>query len=106
MSLEYHHLSQESQQHFGAQFHQIFPINTLLRLYIAIHKYDVVCLSETYLNTSISSDDDSYEVPGSNLFRTDHPSNTKRGGVCIYYRNSLALKILSIHYLQECINLR
>ena len=77
---------------------------SLLRPYITIHKFDVVCLSETYLNASISNDDDSLEVPGYNLFRADHPSNTKRGGVCIYYRNSLALKILDIHYLQECIN--
>ena len=76
---------------------------SLLRPYIAIHKFDVVCLSETYLNTNISNDN-SLEVPGYNLFRADHPSNTKRGGVCIYYRNSLPLKILGIHYLQECIN--
>ena len=33
-----------------------------------------------------------------------YPSNTKRGGVCIYYTNSLPLKILGIQYLQECIN--
>ena len=77
---------------------------SLLRPYIAIHKFDVVCLSETYLNASISNDDDSLKVPVYNLFRADHPSNTKRGGVCIYYRNSLPLKILGIHYLQECIN--
>ena len=44
------------------------------------------------------------EGTGYDLFRADHPSNTKRGGVCIYYRNSLHLKILSIQYLQECIN--
>ena len=77
---------------------------SLLRPYISIHKFDVVCLSETYLNASISNDDDSLKVPGYNLFRADHPSNTKRRGVCICYRNSLPLKILGIHYLQECIN--
>ena len=44
------------------------------------------------------------EIPGYDLFRGDHPSNTKRGGVCIYYRDSLLLKILGIQYLQECIN--
>ena len=42
---------------------------SLLRPYIAIHKFDVVCLSETYLNASISNDDDSLEVPSYNLFR-------------------------------------
>ena len=39
---------------------------SLLRAYIAIHKYDVVCSSETYLNASISSNDDNWEVPGYN----------------------------------------
>ena len=66
--------------------------------------FDVVCLSKTYLNASISNDDDSLEVPGYNLYRADHPSNTKRGGVCIYYENSLPLTFLGICYLQECIN--
>ena len=28
----------------------------------------------------------------------------KRGGVCIYFRNSFPLKILNIHYLQESIS--
>ena len=79
---------------------------SLSRPYIAIHKFNVVCLSEAYLNSSISNDDGSLEVPGYNLFRGDQPSNTKRGGVCIYYRNSLPLKILRIHYLQECINFK
>ena len=77
---------------------------SLLRPYIAIHKFDVVCLSETYLNSSIPNDDVSLDVPRYNLFKSDHPSNTKRGGVCIYYRNSLPLKIIGIHYLQECIS--
>ena len=35
---------------------------SLLRPYIAIHKFDVVCLSETYLNASISNDDDSFRL--------------------------------------------
>ena len=71
---------------------------------IAIHKLDVNCLSETYLNTSISNDDDNLEVPCYNLFRAEHRSNTKGWCVCIYYRYSLPLKILGIHCLQECIN--
>ena len=43
------------------------------------------------------------EILGYDLIRADHPSNSKRGGVCVYYRNSLPLKILDIFYLQECI---
>ena len=44
------------------------------------------------------------EVPGYNLFRVENSSNTKRGGVCIYYRNSLPLKLLGSQNLQESIN--
>ena len=36
-----------------------------------------------------------------NLLRADHPSNAKRGGVCIYYKETLALKGISIPYLNE-----
>ena len=35
---------------------------------------------------------------------SDHPSNTKRGGVCLYYKNYLPLKVLDISYLKECVN--
>ena len=31
-----------------------------------------------YLDSSISGDDDNLEIPGYDLFRADHPSNTKR----------------------------
>ena len=37
------------------------------------------------------------------MIRADHPSKTKRGGVFIYYRNFLPLKLINIHYLNECI---
>ena len=77
---------------------------SLLKTYIANHKLDVLCLSETYLDSSLSNDDDNLEIPGHDLYRVDYPSNTKRGGACIFYRNSLPLKILGIQYLHECIN--
>ena len=57
---------------------------SMLRAYIAIQKFDVVSLSETFLNASISNDDDSLEAPGYNVLREYHPHVIKRGGVCIY----------------------
>ena len=60
-------------------------------------------MSETYLDSSIPSDDNNLEIPGYDLIRADHPSNSKRGCICVYYRNSLPLKILNIFYLQEYI---
>ena len=77
---------------------------SLLRAYVAIRKFDVVCLSETYLDSSNLTDDDNFNLPGYNVVRADHPSNTKKGGVCIYFKNSLPLKVLDIQLLQECIN--
>ena len=44
------------------------------------------------------------EISGYSLIRSDHPSNIKRGGICIYYKHFLPLRILSVQYLQECIN--
>ena len=76
----------------------------LLKTYIAIDKFDIICLSETYLDASTTSDDDNLAISGYNLIRSDHPSNNKRGDVCIYYKNFLTLRVLSIQYLQECIN--
>ena len=72
----------------------------LLKAYIAIHKFDIICLSETYLDSSTTSDDDNLAISGYNLIRSDHPSNNKRGGVCIYYKNFLPLRVLSIQCLQ------
>ena len=77
---------------------------SLLRAYTTAHNFDVICLSETYLDSSILHDDNNLQIPGYNLYRKDHPLNIKRGGVCIYYKISLPLKIKNIHYLQECID--
>ena len=38
------------------------------------------------------------------MFRSDHPSKNKRGGVCVYYKSTFPLKILNISNLDECIN--
>ena len=72
----------------------------LLKAYIAIHKFDLICLSETYLDSSTTSD----EISEYKLIRSDHPSNNKRSGVCNYYKNFLSLRVLSVYYLEECIN--
>ena len=68
-------------------------------------KSDAVCLSETVLNSKFLSDNDHLQVPGYSIAWVDHPSKTKRGGVCAYYKNSFSLNLLDIKYLQECINL-
>ena len=81
---------------------QLSKIRTFTRLYFN-NKVDILWLSETFLNSDISYDDNNLQLPRFNLIRADHPSNTKRGGICIYYRNCLPLKLINICYLSECI---
>ena len=54
----------------------------------SLHKFDIMYLSETYLDSNTPLDDDNLEISGYMLVRSDHPSNTKRGGVCLYYQNN------------------
>ena len=77
---------------------------SLLRAYVAFHKFDIIYLAETYLNSSNSADDETLEISGYNLVRSDYSLNSKRGGVCIYYKNYLPLRVISVNYLSECIN--
>ena len=71
----------------------------LLKAYNSVHKFDIICLSETYLDSNILPDDSNLKIPGYNLVRSDHPSNKKRGGVCIYYKSYLPLRIIDVSYL-------
>ena len=48
---------------------------TLLEAYNTIHQYDILCISETYLDSSVAIDDITLSLQGYNLARSDHPSN-------------------------------
>ena len=76
----------------------------LLKTYISLLKFDIICLSETYLDSTVPFDDDNLAISGYNLIRSDHPSNTKRGGVCLYYKKCLPLRVLNISCLKEYLN--
>ena len=71
---------------------------------MSVHKFDIICLSETYLDSTVPLDNDNLVISGYNLIRSDHPSNTKRGGVCLYYKNYLPLRVLNISYSKQCLN--
>ena len=49
----------------------------------SIHRYDNICISESFLDSTISDDDNILHMEGYNLTRVDHPDNIKRGGVCL-----------------------
>ena len=77
---------------------------SLLRAFISTHKLDVTFFSETYLDYDTREDDGNLKTAGYNFTRVDYSSNTKRGGVCIYYKRPVALRFLNLHDLKEWIN--
>ena len=66
-----------------------------------MYKHDFICLSEAYLDSTIP--DSLLEIDGYNLIRADHPNNTKRGGVCIYYKESLYVRVISLPYFKKAL---
>ena len=58
-----------------------------LKAYIAVHKFDIICLSETCLDSSVAPDDDNLDISDYSLVQSDHPSN-KRAGEFVYTRKT------------------
>ena len=76
---------------------------TQLEAYNSLYKHDFICISETYFDSSILEGDSSFQLDGYKVIRADHPSNTERGGVCIYYKESLSVQALNLKNLNESI---
>ena len=53
-----------------------------LESFVAMHKFDIICVSETFLNNTYHDND--LSLNGCSLLRADYLSNAKRLGVCIY----------------------
>ena len=66
---------------------------TQLIAYHSIYKHDFICLSETYLDSSIP--DNLIDIEGYKFIHADHPDNIKRDRVCIYYKESLPVQIIN-----------
>ena len=77
---------------------------SLLTAYISIHDSDIICFFKTYLTSTTDINDENLKIPGHIMYRRDHPSDVKRGGVSIYYKTMLPLKVLPTNFLQGCIN--
>ena len=73
------------------------------KAYNSVCKNDFLFVSETFLNSSFESNDKDLMTEGYNLIRSDHPSNTKRGVVSIYYKESSPVRIVNITSLTECL---
>ena len=56
----------------------------MIQAYITDQNFDLGFLSETFLNSFIQNDDHKLKIDGCNLIRSDHGSDSKKGGVYIY----------------------
>ena len=65
---------------------------SLIEAYNSVHHFDAIAISETMLDQSIRNDEVFIEGFSRDIFRSDHPSNSKIGGVCIYFREGLPIK--------------
>ena len=59
-------------------FHNFIKVS-LLTAYNSIHKFDIICLSETYLNSETLSNDENLDITDYNLIRADHLSTPSVG---------------------------
>ena len=77
---------------------------SLLQTLAVTNDYDIICLTETFPDSSIEIDDDRISIPGYNLLLADRPCNTKRGGFCVYYKDHLpVIKRKYLCQLNECL---
>ena len=61
---------------------------SLIEAYNSLHQYDNIALSEAMLYDEISNEDIYIEGFSREIYRSDHPSNSKFWGVCLYFRNA------------------
>ena len=95
LSFRHWNLSSISAQDFGKI--------SLLEVYNTIPKFDIICLSEIFLNSSLQNDDGSLVLNGYKLIKVDNPNDLTRGGISIYFKQSLSIKVIIISKLNECV---
>lgn len=64
----------------------------------------MICLSETFLDSSIFIDDNRLSMSNYLMMRADRPSNIKRGEVCLCLKDHLSItRRDDISNLKECL---
>ena len=51
---------------------------SLITAYNFIHNFDIICVSDTFLNSETAANDPNLEIPGYDMHRADHLSICKR----------------------------
>ena len=75
---------------------------SLLKAYNTIHQYDVICLSETFFDSSVLLDEYNLFIQGYCPIPANDPEDLKRSGVCLYQKR-LTLEIIDDCFIAQCI---
>ena len=85
--------------------HNFEKVN-LLEACNTVYKFDIICSSNSFLDSSILTKSNNLKINGYKMIRPDHPNNVKKRGVCGYIRKSLPVRNFSNSYLNECLTLQ
>ena len=64
----------------------------LMKAYNSIHHFDLFAVSESMLSSETNNENISIEGFSKDALRSDHPSNSRIRGVCVYFRLDLPIK--------------
>ena len=70
-----------------------------LKVYTSTYKYDFICLSETFLDSSTPNN--IIDIEGYTLICANHADNIKRDGVCIYHKESLPVCVINLLFFND-----
>ena len=71
----------------GFTAHNFFRVSSFYA-HITEYNYDIICRSETFLNSSIGNDEDRLKIDGFILLRSDHSNGLKKES-SIVFKNML-----------------
>ena len=63
----------------------------------------MICISENCVGSSFPDDDPRLNLPGHNVVREDNPNSATRSGICVYFKESLAVRSVTSLYLKKCL---
>ena len=66
-----------------------------LKAYNASQKLDFIFMSETYFDSVVLEEHQNMQINGYDLIKANHLSNSKKGGVCIFYKETLGAVLLT-----------
>ena len=64
---------------------------SLIQSYAMFYNTVIIFIFETVLDSSTEASDTKINIPRHNSLRSDRMSNTKRGDVCMFYKNYLPI---------------